>query len=143
MKFNLTGMKFNKLTVLNEAGHNYKGDILWKCKCECGAITYASTSQLRNSYKKSCGCLKNTSHAIDLKGQRFGMLTVIKRVGTNKHRKALWKCKCDCGKITTVSSVDLRSGNTKSCGCLGKGYAKRNLMLEGFWYEQDFCKEKR
>lgn len=134
MNFDLTGMKFNHLTVIETAGTDGRQHCLWKCECDCGGITFATTSDLRSGHKKSCGCLKRVSHAKDIKGQRFGMLTVIKRVGTNKHRKALWKCKCDCGRTTVVSSVDLVTGNTKSCGCLGKNYAKRNLMEGGYWY---------
>lgn len=133
MNVNLEGMKFNHLTVIKYAGTDKHQRRLWECRCDCGATTYATTSALKNGYKKSCGCLKHTSNANDLKGQRFGMLMVMKRVGTNQHRKALWKCKCDCGKTTTVSSIDLTTGNTKSCGCLGKNYAKRNLMKGGYW----------
>lgn len=134
MKINLEGMKFNRLTVIGPAGTDGRQHRLWECKCDCGGTTFATTSDLRHGHKKSCGCLKRVSHAKDITGQRFGMLTVMKRAGTNKHRKALWKCKCDCGRNTVVSSVDLVTGNTKSCGCLGKNYAKRNLMEGGFWY---------
>ena len=135
MKINLEGMKFNRLTVIGPAGTDGRQHRLWECKCDCGGTTFATTSDLRHGHKKSCGCLKRVSHAKDIAGQRFGMLTVMKRAGTNKHRKALWKCKCDCGRTTVVSSVDLVTGNTKSCGCLGKNYAKRNLMKGGYWYE--------
>ena len=135
MKINLEGMKFNRLTVIGPAGTDRRQHRLWECKCDCGGTTFATTSDLRHGHKKSCGCLKRVSHAKDITGQRFGMLTVLKRAGTNKHRKALWKCKCDCGRTTVVSSVDLVTGNTKSCGCLGKNYAKRNLMKGGYWYE--------
>ena len=135
MKINLEGMKFNRLTVIGSAGTDGRQHRLWECKCDCGGTTFATTSDLRHGHKKSCGCLKRVSHAKDITGQRFGMLTVMKRAGTNKHRKALWKCKCDCGRTTVVSSVDLVTGNTKSCGCLGKNYAKRNLMKGGYWYE--------
>lgn len=139
MKINLEGMKFNRLTVIGPAGTDGRQHRLWECKCDCGGTTFATTSDLRHGHKKSCGCLKRVSHAKDITGQRFGMLTVMKRAGTNKYRKALWKCKCDCGRTTVVSSVDLVTGNTKSCGCLGKNYAKRNLMKGGYWYgKKDF-----
>ena len=134
MKYELTGKKFNRLPVISPAGTDGRQHRLWECKCDCGGTTFATTSDLRHGHKKSCGCLKRVSHAKDITGQRFGMLTVLKRAGTNKHRKALWKCKCDCGRTTVVSSVDLVTGNTKSCGCLGKNFAKRNLMEGGYWY---------
>ena len=71
---------------------------------------------------------------INLEGMKFNRLTVIGPAGTDGRQHRLWECKCDCGRTTVVSSVDLVTGNTKSCGCLGKNYAKRNLMEGGFWY---------
>jgi hypothetical protein len=56
---------------------------------------------------------------IDLTGQRFGKLTVVKRVLPNtKDRQPRWLCQCDCGGQETVRGGNLRSGNTQSCGCL-------------------------
>lgn len=54
---------------------------------------------------------------IDLTGQRFGRLTVI-RYDHSEHDGAHWLCKCDCGKEKVAAGYSLRSGNTKSCGCL-------------------------
>ena len=58
----------------------------------------------------------------DLTGQRFGkMLRVIRFCGREKLKKgtrSLWLCKCVCGNRTVLSTGHLRSGNTKSCGCL-------------------------
>ena len=45
-------------------------------------------------------------------------LTVIGEAETNKYGYAQWLCKCDCGNTVTVIGKHLRSGNTKSCGCL-------------------------
>lgn len=57
---------------------------------------------------------------IDLTGQKFGRLTAIKPVVVNGYRK--WLCVCDCGNIKTVTAGSLRSGGTKSCGCLSKEF---------------------
>ncbi len=54
----------------------------------------------------------------DLTGQRFGRLTVLRRAGKSASRHTLWGCLCDCGQGVTVIGRDLRSGHTKSCGCL-------------------------
>ena len=59
----------------------------------------------------------------DLTGLRFSRLIVIKQVDDHitagGYRKAQWLCKCDCdGKEIVVIGDDLKSGNTKSCGCL-------------------------
>ena len=52
-----------------------------------------------------------------LTGQVFHQLTVISRNGSTKQQKALWKCKCTCGNIISITSGALRFGTTKSCGC--------------------------
>lgn len=63
---------------------------------------------------------------IDLTGQRFGRLLVIREYGRTKDGKVTWLCRClgkngdDCGKEVIVISNDLRSGKTKSCGCLSR-----------------------
>jgi hypothetical protein len=54
----------------------------------------------------------------DLTGQRFGVLTAVKRVGSNKQKRATWLCRCDCGRGTVVASSYLINGDIKSCGCL-------------------------
>lgn len=54
----LTGKKFNKLTVLervnNKTGNRYK----WKCLCDCGNITLVYPQNLKNGHTKSCGCIQ-------------------------------------------------------------------------------------
>lgn len=54
----------------------------------------------------------------DLKGQRFGRLTVECLNGVNKHGTKIWLCKCDCGNKTTASCSSLTSNKVQSCGCL-------------------------
>ncbi len=58
------------------------------------------------------------SRFIDITGQRFGRLTVLVHVGSNDQNRAMWKCRCDCGELHIVESYKIRSGHTKSCGCL-------------------------
>lgn len=55
---------------------------------------------------------------IDLTGQRFGLLTVVKLVGFNKWNAAMYLCHCDCGREKVILGASLRSWNTRSCGCL-------------------------
>ena len=62
---------------------------------------------------------------VDLTGQTFDRLKVIKRVPKPNSRKidgVFWLCECSCesNNTTIVSSGELKSGNTKSCGCLRK-----------------------
>lgn len=58
---------------------------------------------------------------VDVTGQKFGRLTVIKREGL-KYGGSAWLCKCDCGNVKIIALQHLRHG-TKSCGCLSKEIA--------------------
>lgn len=55
---------------------------------------------------------------IDITGQKFGRLTVIRRCGTAKNGNALWLCQCRCGNQTKADSYALRHGRARSCECL-------------------------
>lgn len=54
----------------------------------------------------------------DLTGQIFGRLVAISPTEKRLGHYVVWKCVCDCGNIAFVASSDLRTGNTRSCGCL-------------------------
>ena len=55
---------------------------------------------------------------IDLTGKKFGRLIVLKCVKHESPGDYLWECKCDCGTIKSFRGMNLRSGDSKSCGCL-------------------------
>jgi len=57
--------------------------------------------------------------ALNLVGERFGRLVVIGQAETLRYKQ--WRCRCDCGNETVVSTQLLRMGErggTRSCGCL-------------------------
>lgn len=58
--------------------------------------------------------------ALNLLGERFGRLVVVERGPLNRHRKATWRCQCDCGRETVSVAGNLRSGRSTSCGCRTK-----------------------
>lgn len=58
------------------------------------------------------------SKLVDISGMRFGKLVAVKREPRkqgDKHTK--WLCRCDCGNDTVATYINLKTGNTKSCGC--------------------------
>jgi len=55
--------------------------------------------------------------AIDLTGQHFGRLEVLERAGSYGTSHATWRCRCACGNEVVAIAGNLRSGQTKSCGC--------------------------
>lgn len=56
-------------------------------------------------------------------GQKYGRLTAVRQV-ESKNQATRWECLCDCGKTAIVKSDNLKSGNTKSCGCLMRDQAR-------------------
>lgn len=71
---------------------------------------------------------------IDLTGHRFGRLLVIREYGRADGGSVLWLCKCDCGAEVVVRSGDLRSGDTKSCGCLRRERVTTHGCAQETWY---------
>lgn len=71
----------------------------------------------------------------DLTGQRFGRLTVIKRV-PSKNNNARWLCQCDCGNVTEVLGTTLRRGESKSCGCYRADYLHEKMTTHGHSYDR-------
>lgn len=58
---------------------------------------------------------------IDLTGQWFGRLIVESlsgKVPSGNRTRPMWNCRCDCGRTTITTTGSLRSGDTRSCGCL-------------------------
>lgn len=70
----------------------------------------------------------NGSRPVQIKpGDRFGKLTVVVKTEDKMRENgkgkiySRWLCQCDCGNMTTVPAGELRSGSTRSCGCLKLG----------------------
>ena len=125
---NLTGMKFGKWKVIKQApdkicpsGQHKKQ---WLCECECGTQRVVQYDNLVSGLSKSCGCARE----FDLTGKRFGKLEVLGPDARHNKRR-LWRCRCDCGGIVSISTnhlTDIHSG-TQSCGCMkGQKGAKVN-----------------
>lgn len=72
---------------------------------------------------------------MDLTGHKYAHLTVLREgdgVTYGRTHFRTWLCKCDCGNELEVTTGNLRSGNTKSCGCTRDSCRKTNVVrLEG------------
>lgn len=74
----------------------------------------------------------------ELTNKKFGLLTVIGSLGTDKHQKMLWSCQCKCGNKHQTTTGDLTSGKVKSCGCLRhRPYNFRGYKDIGIRYWKD------
>ena len=74
---------------------------------------------------------QRTAHNfVDLTGQTFHRLTVVRRDTNRYGGQAFWVCKCQCGTDVFVNTASLRSGHTKSCGCHAADTARRHGMYK-------------
>ena len=104
----LVGAKFHKLTVIDRDGPYNHGDTRRKCACECGAEVVATSTELRRGQEKR----------EDLTGMSFNKWTVLEYVGKDTYGNHQWRCQCECGTTRVVAGCNLKSGISKSCGCL-------------------------
>lgn len=66
----------------------------------------------------------------DLKGKRFGRLTVIEKAGNSPSRCIRWLCKCDCGNECMPESRNLLNGSIQSCRCYQKEKASEGKKYD-------------
>lgn len=67
----------------------------------------------------------------DLLGKRFGRLLVVSKSDDRCSTGIKWNCVCDCGNTVCVPSLNLRCGDTKSCGCLQKEVTSEKMKTHG------------
>ena len=145
----ITGQKFGKLTVIENAGKlNGSRCYSWKCRCDCGNECIVLGTMLRNGNTKSCGCGKydgikkyNLEQSEKNKiqpGTRFGKLVVIKDVGYRQqiegHSRLWYLCQCDCGETKEVMGNLLKQGQVSSCG-------KCNMRSKGEYQIQQLLEQ--
>lgn len=122
----LTGQKFNRLTVIERDNTRPKGHgkpVYWICQCDCGTIKSIKADHLRAGLIQSCGCLHkeivSKTFSKDIANQKFDYLTAIKPLYVNNHRETVWLCQCDCGNFCEKSIGELNDNRKiKHCGHL-------------------------
>ena len=73
----------------------------------------------------------------NLEGRRFGRLVVLRYAGRiirKKSTRSIWKCRCDCGRVTFVATYALGK-DTRSCGCLKRDVVTQRMKVHGHTQE--------
>lgn len=131
------GDKFNRLTCIAIETDRKDYHLF---RCDCGKEKDIHKGEVKRGKAKSCGCFRvermgNYSRnnpkklEFDLTGQVFGRWTVLDRVPNTRHPE--WFCQCECGNKGKVNSIELRKGNSKSCGCLNREIVRDRAMTHG------------
>lgn len=129
----LVGNSYGKLTVLSFFGKSCYGKLYYRCSCNCGNNCVISANELRNGDTTSCGCFQRIGASVrffkhDLSNRKFGSLLAIEKIKHNN--RMCWKCLCDCGNITKVSTSDLLDKKSTSCGCVRNKALASNKAID-------------
>ena len=118
-KENLVGKKFNHWSVIKHVGKSK-----YECQCDCNnkTVRIIQASLLKNGITKSCGCASSAFK--DISGEKFGNWVVIKYISDG-----YWLCECQCENKTRrkIYGGALRTGRTKSCGCIKENSRVKTL----------------
>lgn len=132
----MIGNRYGRLLVTKRTEKKTSnGCFIYECLCDCGKVKEISGVSLRTGNTKSCGCLAKEiateqakllqeDNMKNLSNNRFGKLVALHPTEKRQSSFVVWKCECDCGEIAYISSRNLISGNTKSCGCTQKNNLK-------------------
>ena len=137
------GKTFNHLTILSLDEEKKQEQInrgvkkirpYFKCQCDCGNICSIRADHVKSGHATSCGCAKIKAAAeqgkkslIDITGQKFGKLTVLKRDDSYQGEHVKWICQCECGNIISVFGNNLKRLHTTSCGCSARSIGEENI----------------
>jgi len=94
--FDITGLVFNRLTVIKKVAAKSKSSAYWECKCECGARSIVAGCKLKDGSTKSCGChrsqlFNNKTHGMANKTPTYRTWKEMRQRCLNpKSDKAKW-----------------------------------------------------
>lgn len=138
MKCITVAPRYGRLTVLRELEQQEYLRVLW-CRCDCGTEKAVKLKNVRSGTTSSCGCFNKQRSSethrgkvfqrsrrwqfVPKPGMRFDRLLVTavidnpKPIGSLRPRLAV-EVQCDCGTVKVCNWFNVRSGITRSCGCL-------------------------
>lgn len=125
----IVGSRYGRLVVVSKS-HSKAHRAGWNCKCDCGNEVIVTGKRLRSGHTQSCGCISSDrlrERRLDIAGEKYSRLTAIHRIPDEQQRlrngqyAGDWLFQCDCGNTTVTTISAVRSGGTRSCGCLPSG----------------------
>lgn len=127
----ISGIRFGRL-IAKEIVYK-KPRYWWKCECDCGKEKYATLYQLETGNTKSCGCYKKDFKNSIIAGSKYYRWKPHFKTGNvDSSGSVYWMCECECGVYKEISAATLKSGQSKSCGCLHKELLKERLMKKRY-----------
>lgn len=132
-KFDITGQRFGKWTVLKDLGAFDKKPRRFLCRCDCGLEKEVEGISLRLGRSVQCKpCARQEgSTANDMIGKKFGKWRVIEFAG-RKHNSYQYLCKCECGHQQVMHGPSLRRGLTTQCTTCANRQKAANNVTHGY-----------
>lgn len=123
----MTDCKYENFTVIRKGtgrvtkGGQYK--TTWICKCVCGKEFEVDGQKIRRNEVYSCGCMRyknREKYFNDLSNMEFDNFKVVRRLKPEEveRKRYNWLCECNCGRMFYGNTNKIKTGHTKSCGCL-------------------------
>lgn len=134
------GKIYGELTVVgfDKETTKEKGRTFMFCQCECGNKSSIALNNLKRG-TKTCGCYYIRLNERDVAGLINEKLTVLSiDYIKSKEKREVWViCECNCGNKNSVLLDNIKSGNTKSCGCnRGEFHGLTNHPMQPIWRKQ-------
>lgn len=104
-------------------------------------------ANLVNRHTSSCGCydaeVRKRRTPLEqlhpgIVGRRFGRLVVLNGAGAATGGRQGWTCLCDCGTELVVLPGNLKSGDTRSCGCWNRESTGNRRRIHGGYRTKEF-----
>lgn len=160
----ISGHKFNMLTVINRSDKKSSRGVVWECKCDCGGLKDVVSTDLKNGNVKSCGCISKIGLSIGHKSSKSNSIShkcpecniefkvkvsrLIKSsyvccsmgcktiyVSKNPHKNGKFKNRSDIQRFFDEKVTRLKSSSRKR----GKEFefAINGKLLNDMWMKQD------
>ncbi len=130
--------KYGRLVPVEPAGKTAQGQPLWLFRCDCGTAKVARVYRVLDGKTRSCGCLhtERTHETSRMKtaikpGSRFCRLTAVAEQPRDGN-PITWLFHCDCGADFVARAAKVKSGHTRSCGCLSRETSRKRLLRHGY-----------
>jgi len=130
---NLAGKRFGKISVGTLHSTTLQGR-KWNVICDCGNRFLMFSKKIKKSCPKCAIKQRGIDLRLDLTGETFGRWKVDSF--SYSDGQTLWLCTCVCGTKRTIHAGDLRTGHSKSCGCINRDNppGKRHGMTDTRFY---------
>lgn len=114
----MTGQRFGRWTVIQQAGRSSNNSVIWQCKCDCGVIKNVNGVTLRNGSSLSCGCLNKEINSLRNQNKKINRYDLSGEygIGFTEEGKQFWFDKEDYKKILPYYWTFNQSGYVVSVG---------------------------